>query len=88
MCIHMLTPVSGTPLLRFGRDGDVSRYLSTGDTEHLVIIKRLYALILITLHPLLHFSYAPNETQDCRGVFESLLRGVHLFDFLYSFVFT
>ena len=30
----------------------------------------------------LYFSYAPNETQDCTGVLESLLRRVHLFDFV------
>jgi hypothetical protein len=38
----------------------------------------------LILPPRNHFvdlTHAPNETQDCRGVFESLLRGVHLFDF-------
>ena len=41
--------------------------------------KRLLAMVIADI--VLCFSYAPNETQDCLSVFESLLRGVHLLNF-------
>src|SRR5210317_1383267 len=37
--------------------------------------------VLVSQNPLLYFTYTPNETQDGRGVFESLLRGIHVLVF-------
>jgi hypothetical protein len=37
--------------------------------------KRLLATVITDIIP--YFSYAPNETQDCRGVFKSLVKSIH-----------